>query len=81
MVNCLKSAKPIDSKTSALNLRGRNPTESSMVKDDIMQGCETFAPTAYKLVSAAKASSGKVENADCKQVNLFYNLDFSLNFL
>lgn len=69
LVNVLKQTRPIENaNASALNLRGRSKTESNLVKDDIMQGCEAFAPTAYKLVSIAKASSAKVEEADSKNV-------------
>jgi talin len=72
LVDTLRNARPLESSASSLNLRGRTKTSSTGIKDDIMQGCEAFAPVAYKLVSASKSSSARVEDADAKQ-NLVYS--------
>ena len=42
---------------------------SVVIKDDIMQGSEQFAPVAYKLVSTAKASSSKVADPELSKVS------------
>lgn len=72
LVDTLKNAKPLESGNKQLNLRGRAKTDANAIKEDLMQGCEAFAPVAYKLVSVSKASSVKVEDADAKQ-NLVYS--------
>lgn len=70
LVNVLKSSHLPANDPNRSTLMKRRGT-SVVIKDDLMQGCEQFAPVAYKLVSTAKTTNPKVGDNDAKN-NLVY---------
>jgi len=76
LVGVLKNVSQDDGKKhrpSMLRKRGQSVSQADDTRDDIMHGAEQFAPVAYKLVSTAKAASGKVIDDERKQDLVYHS--------